>query len=139
MIGNARWMLTSVCCLCLFAGDVARADWTRAYLHLFPEEKQEILSFFLDRFDALQQAYGKLRKSVVHNDANDHNILVSNQLIDPDVVALIDFGDAIYTQLINDAMLPLFENKVITNRRKSYLPGRAVRRGLERGAPLSPP
>jgi len=32
----------------------------------------------------------------------------------------------LHTQLINDAMLPLFEKKVITNRRKSLLPGRAV-------------
>jgi acyl-CoA hydrolase/GNAT superfamily N-acetyltransferase len=32
----------------------------------------------------------------------------------------------IHTQLITDAFLPLFENKVITNKKKSLLPGRVV-------------
>ena len=32
----------------------------------------------------------------------------------------------LHTQLINDGLLPLFEKKVITNRRKSLLPGRVV-------------
>jgi 4-aminobutyrate aminotransferase-like enzyme/Ser/Thr protein kinase RdoA (MazF antagonist) len=90
-----------------FEWDVARADWTRAYLHLFTEEKQEILSFFLDRFDALKETYGKLRKSVVHNDANDNNVVVSEDLAHPLVRAIIDFGDSIYTQVINDLAITL--------------------------------
>ena len=32
----------------------------------------------------------------------------------------------LHTQLITDAYLPLFENKILTNKKKSHLPGRAV-------------
>ena len=67
--------------------------------------------------------------------------LYVSQLVDDGATLQIGFGNlpyailqylgdkkdlGLHTQLINDAMLPLFENKVITNRRKSYLPGRAV-------------
>ncbi len=64
-----------------------------------------------------------------------------NQLIDDGATLQVGFGhlpDAIlpylmnkkdlgiHTQVITDGFLPLFENKVITNRKKSYLPDRAV-------------
>ena len=39
---------------------------------------------------------------MIHNDANDNNIVVSDDLQQPEVTALIDYGDAIYTQIIND-------------------------------------
>ena len=43
-----------------------------------------------------------MRKSVVHNDANDNNILVTDTIEAPSVKSLIDFGDSIYTQIVND-------------------------------------
>jgi acyl-CoA hydrolase len=64
-----------------------------------------------------------------------------NQLVDDGATLQIGFGHlpyailqhlsdkqdlGIHTQLITDAFLPLFEKKVITNRRKSLLPGRVV-------------
>ena len=64
-----------------------------------------------------------------------------NQLVDDGATLQIGFGhlpDAIlqhladkkdlgiHTQLITDAFLPLFENKVITNRKKTLYPGRVV-------------
>ena len=64
-----------------------------------------------------------------------------NQLIDDGSTIQVGFGhlpDAvvsyldgkkdlgIHTQVITDGLLPLFEKKVITNRNKSYLPGRVV-------------
>jgi 4-aminobutyrate aminotransferase-like enzyme/murein DD-endopeptidase MepM/ murein hydrolase activator NlpD len=39
---------------------------------------------------------------VIHNDANDNNILVSTDLIDPEVLAIIDYGDAVFSSLVND-------------------------------------
>ena len=38
----------------------------------------------------------------MHNDANDYNIVVNQDYLSPNVVSLIDYGDAIYTQIIND-------------------------------------
>ncbi|TYA59080.1 aminotransferase class III-fold pyridoxal phosphate-dependent enzyme [Formosa maritima] len=82
--------------------DIAHAEWTFKYLGLFSEEQKTIVSYFQKQFEAFQKEYNNLRKSVVHNDANDNNILVSSDLINPEVIAIIDYGDAIYTQTIND-------------------------------------
>ena len=64
-----------------------------------------------------------------------------NQLVDDGATLQIGFGHlpyaivqhladkkdlGIHTQLITDAFLPLFEKKVITNRKKTLLPGRVV-------------
>jgi acyl-CoA hydrolase/GNAT superfamily N-acetyltransferase len=64
-----------------------------------------------------------------------------NQLVDDGATIQVGFGhlpDAVvstldgkkdlglHTQVITDGLLPLFEKKVITNRKKTYLPGRVV-------------
>ncbi len=85
-----------------FEWDIAESLWTQDHLHLFESEKKEILYYFQSLFEENQQSYKTLRKSVVHNDPNDNNILVSSDLINPKVTAVIDFGDAVYTQTIND-------------------------------------
>lgn len=88
-----------------FEWDVARSLWTKDHRHLFPDEKLEIVSFFQEGFERQFQSYGKLRKSVVHNDANDNNVIVSSDLASPKVKAVIDYGDAVYTQIINDVAI----------------------------------
>lgn len=85
-----------------FEWDVAQGSWTTAHLHLFKADEREIISYFQQLFLRAQPTYSQLRKAVVHNDANDHNVIVSNDLISPTVVSAIDFGDAVYTQIIND-------------------------------------
>ena len=85
--------------------DVAQSLWTMDYVDLFLDEEKELVNHFQKRFELLQSTYSKLRKSVVHNDVNDHNVVVSMDLKNPDVVALFDYGDAIYTQIINDVAI----------------------------------
>ena len=85
-----------------FEWDVSQSLWTKEYMHLFEVKEKEIISSFQKKFEAKQNSYNELRKAVVHNDANDNNIIVSNDLIKPVVKAVIDYGDAIYTQVIND-------------------------------------
>ena len=87
---------------CKFEWYIAQSRWTKQYLHLFSSKEKKILSSFLKQFDTLQPSYSKLRKSIIHNDVNDNNIVVSADLIHPKVKSIIDFGDAIYTQTIND-------------------------------------
>lgn len=82
--------------------DVAQSLWTKDYLHLFQGEEEKIISYFQDQFGAVQNSYEKLRKTVVHNDANDNNIVVSKDLVNPKVKAAIDYGDALHTQTVND-------------------------------------
>ncbi|PHR72849.1 MAG: peptidase M23 [Lutibacter sp.] len=85
-----------------FVWDVAQSLWTKEHLHLFSSEEKEILSTFQHQFETSQNTYSKLRKAVVHNDANDNNVIVSEDLLHPTVKAAIDYGDALYTQVIND-------------------------------------
>ena len=82
--------------------DITLSLWTKKYLHLFSTEEAHLISFFQDVFENRQASYGNLRKGLVHNDANDNNILVTDDFRDPKVKAIIDFGDAVHTQLIND-------------------------------------
>ena len=86
----------------VFDWDIAQGLWTKKHVHLFKPEEKELVSYFLNTFKRVQNEYSKLRKSVVHNDANDNNILVSELRINPKVTAIIDFGDAVKTQIIND-------------------------------------
>src|SRR5258705_9038993 len=47
----------------------------------------------------------KLRRSVIHGDANDYNVLVSADDVDPrqrSVVGLIDFGDMVWSYTVGD-------------------------------------
>lgn len=85
-----------------FDWDNARSLWTKDYLHLFTQEQKLVINYFLNLYETNVQTYSTLRKSVVHNDGNDNNIIVSEDLLNPVVKANIDYGDAIYTQTIND-------------------------------------
>jgi 4-aminobutyrate aminotransferase-like enzyme/Ser/Thr protein kinase RdoA (MazF antagonist) len=85
-----------------FEWDIAASLWTKDHVHLFDSDKKKFVSYFQLLFEQQQKSYKSLRKSVVHNDPNDNNILVSSDILHPKVVAAIDFGDAIYTQTIND-------------------------------------
>lgn len=82
--------------------DVAQAAWTEAHIDLFKGEERQILISFQEAFNKAQATYSELRKAVVHNDANDNNVIVSSDLIAPKVVSAIDFGDSVHTQIIND-------------------------------------
>ncbi|MGX1929750.1 aminotransferase class III-fold pyridoxal phosphate-dependent enzyme [Flagellimonas sp. 2504JD4-2] len=88
-----------------FEWDVAQALWVKEHLDVFNREEREILSYFIGLFEDCQDTFANLRKSVVHNDANDNNIIVTDNLIDPKVNAFIDYGDAIHTQIINDVAI----------------------------------
>ena len=82
--------------------DIVNGSWTKKYLYLFTKEQRRVLNHFLQLFEKEKHGYDELRKAVVHNDSNDNNIVVSEDLINPKIKAVIDFGDSVYTQIIND-------------------------------------
>lgn len=90
-----------------FDWDLANALWVENFLDLFSEKERRIVAFFVEKFKSIQPQYQQLRKSTVHNDANDNNIVVSHDLLNPTVEAVIDYGDAVYTQIINDLSVTL--------------------------------
>ena len=98
----------------------------------------------VDEIDWLVPHEEPLVESITSNKPNEVARRIGmyvSQLVDDGATLQVGFGNlpyaileyldnkndlGLHTQLINDAMLPLFKNKVITNRRKSFLPGRAV-------------
>ncbi len=85
-----------------FEWDIAQSLWTKKQLHLFETPEKDILIQFQNKFEKYQKSYKFLRKSIVHNDPNDNNIIVNDDIQQPTAKAAIDYGDAMYTQTIND-------------------------------------
>ena len=88
-----------------FEWDIAHCLWVEDHLDIFDEHRRKLVEYFIHLFKASQAQYDQLRKSVVHNDVNDNNIIVSEDLLNPSVHAIIDFGDAVETQVINDVAI----------------------------------
>lgn len=87
--------------------DLANSAWTSKHINRFSGERKKILQYFQNRFEEIQTTYKNLPKSIVHSDINDYNILVTEDLNNPKVSGLIDFGDAVFTQTINDLAIVL--------------------------------
>ncbi|GAB5398849.1 MAG: aminotransferase class III-fold pyridoxal phosphate-dependent enzyme [Aureisphaera sp.] len=90
-----------------FHWNLADASWTSDHIDLFKDEARGIIAYFQKLYSEIQPYYENLPKSIVHNDVNDYNILVSDDLKSPKVNGIIDFGDAVYTQTINDLAIML--------------------------------
>jgi 4-aminobutyrate aminotransferase-like enzyme/Ser/Thr protein kinase RdoA (MazF antagonist) len=85
-----------------FEWDVAQSLWTEQHLGLFDENLRPVVASFISLFKSKANIYDSLRKSVIHNDANDNNIIIDIKNHVSEVSTIIDFGDAIYSQTIND-------------------------------------
>ncbi|HEU4790568.1 MAG TPA: aminotransferase class III-fold pyridoxal phosphate-dependent enzyme [Flavobacterium sp.] len=83
-----------------YTWDISRAsDANDKLKYIKKHEKRRIASYFLLQFDTeVLPLIHTLRHAYVHNDANDYNILVD----ETNVTGLIDFGDMVYTALINN-------------------------------------
>ncbi|MDX2034445.1 MAG: aminotransferase class III-fold pyridoxal phosphate-dependent enzyme [Blastocatellia bacterium] len=80
--------------------DLANVLWTRDHLrHIADPVRRALAEGVIDEYErrALPMLSG-LRKSVIHNDANDYNVLVGDPIDGArEVVGLIDFGDVLHT------------------------------------------
>jgi 4-aminobutyrate aminotransferase-like enzyme/Ser/Thr protein kinase RdoA (MazF antagonist) len=75
--------------------DLGRAGWIRELMHLVPDPRRRALvALGLDRYEAeVVPALPHLRRSVIHGDANDYNVIVGDPLRRPRAVSVIDLGD----------------------------------------------
>ena len=89
--------------------DLVQAGWTEDHLGAIDEEAvKEQLGYFLNKFKKeVLPALPSLRKSVVHNDANDYNVLVKGRADEALVSGIIDFGDAVYTATVCDLAIAI--------------------------------
>ncbi|MGC0053973.1 aminotransferase class III-fold pyridoxal phosphate-dependent enzyme [Brucella pituitosa] len=86
--------------------DLRYAGRARTRLHFIDDtDKRALLDRFITRFETLvEPKLPGLRAQVIHNDANDWNVLVDNT--DHEKIAgLIDFGDAVHTVLIAEVAI----------------------------------
>ncbi len=87
-----------------FHWDLGQApNFVSSYLPRVVKDKQRrLVSGFLDRFEkTTAPLLAHLPRSVIHNDANDRNIIVRvNAAGAPVVVGIIDFGDMVYTNTV---------------------------------------
>ncbi|MBK8504719.1 MAG: aminotransferase class III-fold pyridoxal phosphate-dependent enzyme [Saprospiraceae bacterium] len=67
------------------------------------EEELEIADYFWVLFEReVTPELVALGKSINYNDAHEHNLLVHGDLKNPRITGVIDFGDALYTETINE-------------------------------------
>lgn len=87
-----------------FQWDLSQAQWIREYLPLITQpERRSIVERRLAHYESITRPkLDSLRKQVIYNDANEHNILIS---ADRKVSGLIDFGDALENPVICDAAI----------------------------------
>ncbi|MCC8360615.1 aminotransferase class III-fold pyridoxal phosphate-dependent enzyme [Salinimicrobium sediminilitoris] len=85
-----------------YAWDINNAGWTQEYQHYFKGRKKEQIKKFHRGFKNIASQLKSCRHSVVHNDSNDNNIIVTPFDQGYRVKSIIDFGDAVYTATIND-------------------------------------
>lgn len=83
-----------------YTWDISTArDANEKLKHIQPAEKRRLAAYFLLQFETeVAPLLSSLRHAYVHNDANDYNVLVK----DNSICGLIDFGDMVYTALINN-------------------------------------
>ncbi len=76
--------------------DLSRAAWVRGALeHVRDPRRRALVERALDRYEAeVVPALPRLRRGIIHGDANDHNVLLGPPREEPRRVAgLLDFGD----------------------------------------------
>ncbi len=80
--------------------DISNVNLSTKYIpYINNKDDQKLIEYFITQFNEnVIHVLPKLRKSIIHNDANDRNILVKNG----NVSGIIDFGDIIYSALINE-------------------------------------
>ncbi|AWC25152.1 2,2-dialkylglycine decarboxylase [Aminobacter sp. MSH1] len=84
-----------------FDWDIRQAGAARGRLrHVDDAEDRALLGRLLDRFDAeVAPRLASLRAQVIHNDANDWNVLVDDN-DNSRIAGIIDFGDALFSPVI---------------------------------------
>ena len=87
-----------------FSWDLANFLWVENHYKKVNLKKGHclVIKSLIDNFKNKKKEYKKLRKSLIHNDLNDNNIILSKCLKKPEVIGFIDFGDCVKSQLINE-------------------------------------
>lgn len=81
--------------------DLRRAGMARENAALLPHDRRARVERHFSQWERID--WTALRHSVIHGDANDHNVIVA----DGRMVGLLDFGDMVYTATVCDLAVAL--------------------------------
>lgn len=95
-----------------FEWDNSQAIWTKQKTHIFEDAKhRSIVEHFIGLYETEALPFlDNLPKSIVHNDLNDFNVLVKKGDEDLEIAGVIDFGDVVYTNTINELAICIAYN-----------------------------
>jgi len=88
--------------------DLAAAGWAREHVSRIRDPRRRVIAEqLLEAWDRDQRAtLAALRHGIVHNDANDHNVLVGlGEDGAPGITGIVDFGDLVYTPVVCDVAI----------------------------------
>lgn len=89
-----------------FYWDIHHAEIAKGYLGLLPESRRSLVEKFFNEWEKID--WTQLRFSIIHNDANDYNILVRDPgLPGQRVSAIVDYGDLVYTATVCELAVAL--------------------------------
>jgi 4-aminobutyrate aminotransferase-like enzyme len=85
--------------------DIQYFDLNKKYISAIPDVKdRNVVHYFFQQFEEIvRPVIPELRKQVIHNDANEWNILVKEGKIS----GIIDFGDVAHSFLINELAIAI--------------------------------
>ena len=85
--------------------DIQYVDLNKEYIDNISDAKdRNTVSYFFQQFDEIvRPLLPGLRKQIIHNDANEWNVLVKNG----EVSSIIDFGDLAHSLLINELAIAI--------------------------------
>ncbi len=86
-----------------FHWDLRYASLARESIGLLPGSRRPLVERFFAEWEKID--WNRLRFSVIHNDANDYNILVSERELR--VTAILDYGDLVHTATICELAIAL--------------------------------
>lgn len=76
--------------------------------HIKDSNKKRLVAQFLERLDdQVAGQFSSLRQSVIHNDANDNNVLVTGAPEAPRIGGIIDFGDMVHTYTVGELAIAI--------------------------------
>src|ERR1051326_4154487 len=86
-----------------FYWDLRNAAAARSLIELLPVSRQSVVNHFFNEWEKID--WKALRFSVIHNDANDYNVLVDES--EGRVCAILDYGDVVYTATVCNLAIAL--------------------------------
>ena len=117
-----------------FEWDIRRIDLVRSRLNIIREEnKRSLINRYLNIFEKnyLNKIHG-LRMAIIHNDSNDHNILINKS---ENTMGIIDFGDMVFSYQVAEVAVCM--TYIALTKDDPFLPMAQVLKGYQSFFPLT--